>query len=180
MQAPPHPQGTYVLCVQQTRISRNSKLLAASSSGTRRCYRCNQLGHTARNCTFTEANNSQQVGPIRGEKTVKQPKQRDNVQATNGICHLEGTTSSLVASEIVNGKPMDCLVDTGATVSLILNNLVGGSVTERAGKENVKSVDGGSLQIIGSVVLPVSFGSRSAEQKFFGDSNQIVRSYSWG
>ena len=49
--------------------------------------------------------------------------------------------------------------------TLIPNNLVGGSVTE-SGKGERQECKWGSLQIIGSIVLPVSFGSWSAEQEF--------------
>ena len=89
-----------------------------------------------------------------------------NVKALQGVCHLEGSVSSVIVSGCIQGQCTECLVDTGATVSLIPEHLVKGAVAGIEGTENVKSVDGGSLQIIGRAVVSVGLGIWETQQEF--------------
>eukprot|EP00118_Oscarella_pearsei_P022435 m.259562 g.259562 ORF g.259562 m.259562 type:complete len:908 (+) comp40423_c1_seq7:203-2926(+) len=156
-------------------------------SDQRLCYRCNQGGHIARYCRVTLPADSaaakekppivclrcKETGHIAARCPAPTPKQ-DSAAATTEVCHVKGSISSLVTRGKVKDAQLDCLVDTGATVSLIPVTLVTQPTEQLQGAREVKGVDGRSLDIVGTVKLDLTLGDWGTRHEFLVTTAELT------
>ncbi|KII60841.1 Retrovirus-related Pol polyprotein from transposon gypsy [Thelohanellus kitauei] len=128
--------------------------------GTALCYVCNARGHISRICprnknsrTFNYTNKSYRRYYI-----------------VSGISSTRDFNFPLCLIDLK--KTVSCLIDTGASVSLIRSDYVDPCLIKKA-NANIVGVDGSSLNIIGEVDLRICLGSLTTMWRFIVVKNLI-------
>ena len=142
------------LTVPGDRVDRRS----SGNDGVRRvprnsaCFTCGGEGHYVRDCGWTRLESREpQVSATEPSSAGSNPA----AVPKNNSVHFRGEESRRVYLEVlVNGHPVDCLLDTGSEVTLIPGNLV----RERPKKpitSQIRAANGAIIEVLGLVDLPV-------------------------
>ena len=142
---------------RETNESTNPTRAQTAYKGVTACYRCGRVGHYARGCALQTGNSSDLAANGDTQNALK--------------CVAINNVSSYVLSCNVHGTPVSFLIDTGAGVSL-LDQQVWEKIKSLAGDLKVVTnhrlvgVDGIPLKVLGSVTAPLSIAEAHFSHEF--------------
>jgi hypothetical protein len=117
------------------------------------CYRCNGVGHYARDC---------QAGAGRATVSSKNVGTNDEVEKPEQVCGTEFDASAreaYIRLEIL-GKVTDCLLDTGSDVTLLPAKLVGTLPVEPS-DQKLLAANGTAIKVVGKISLTARGGQHT-------------------
>ncbi|KAK3104661.1 hypothetical protein FSP39_007335 [Pinctada imbricata] len=129
-----------------------------------RCFYCNKEGHIQRRCRAyikakqEERKKREKQGPT--ENSLETKKGSSN---SLGSANVTGQSGMFLSAEM-NGKQVKLLIDTGATISIIAQNLVHNTSLEKM-ESDILIADGSALSIKGVTTLLCKIGGMDIHQK---------------
>ncbi|CAC5412555.1 unnamed protein product [Mytilus coruscus] len=159
----------------------------------KRCFNCNKIGHRSRDCRARKQVNSfdqtpkfnkeiecwkcGRKGKLRNSLCYEADKERETKPETNEIftINLAGNPNSCISN--VKNRKLRALVDSGAPCSLLhykidktLNNLP--KLSKK--KVNLQSVNGNSLNCLGSIEIDFSIKNKKMTHLFYVVSDMNI------
>ena len=110
------------------------------------CFGCSQEGHFKRNCPSA---NVERSDPVPTSKPVRENRSVTAVGPNARRLYLE---------VLIDGEPVDCLLDTGSEVTLIPSRLVT-ELPKRAIRLLIWAAHWTDIEVLGDVELPVRIGN---------------------
>ena len=159
-------------CNRPGHLQRDCPLLRSTQPRGRGCFVCGRQGHMARDCDQRSDRRDQ-----RSTATSRDIDRRGNHLPTTGqtsnrnsqgrFYQVNGMAKSIVVCGTVNGIESPCLIDTGASVSLVpISIVVGKPLRPCSGNVNLQAVNGTRLQVLGEVDLLVYLDYWVAPRRF--------------
>ena len=125
----------------------------------RRCYKCGKEGHTCirRNCPINRHSERDTGGPPYAEHLP------DKLYKVCGV-----NDATLQVHGMLGNDPIDILVDSGAAVSVVTNDILPASVRTRIIREAPHTVgaNGSALDVLGRLEIPITLGQFCASHEF--------------
>ncbi|KAL5503369.1 hypothetical protein EMCRGX_G010306 [Ephydatia muelleri] len=133
------------------------QLTAQDRRPYRRCYKCGKEGHLRRNCPTNRHSERDTGGPPYAEHLP------DKLYKVCGVNY-----ATLQVHGMLGNDPIDFLVDSGAAVSVVTNDILPTSVRTRIIREAPHTVgaNGSALDVLGRLEIPITLGQFCASHEF--------------
>ncbi|KAL5497311.1 hypothetical protein EMCRGX_G013768 [Ephydatia muelleri] len=133
------------------------QLTAQDRRPYRRCYKCGKEGHIRRNCPTNRHSERDTGGPPYAEHLP------DKLYKVCGVNY-----ATLQVHGMLGNDPIDFLVDSGAAVSVVTNDILPTSVRTRIIREAPHTVgaNGSALDVLGRLEIPITLGQFCASHEF--------------
>ena len=159
-------------CNRPGHLQRDCPLSRSTQPRGGGCFVCGRQGHMARDCDQRRDRRDQRSMASsrdidRRGNHLPTTEQTSNRNSQGRFYQVNGMAKSLVVCGTVNGIESPCLIDTGASVSLVpISMVVGKPLLPCSVNVDLQAVNGTRLQVLGEVDLLVGLDHWVAPHRF--------------